>query len=254
MDIQDLRTKALVEHIVRSTNKYIEAIHNFNFKEFQDLMPLVEPLKHISIRQGYVLDGFMCGDERNGSFQLYVCKDGSNIRYQPFTESASKKYNPECSWDYMLKDDDIIPYSDEKYIEGTIPYHAAKTVPSIYDYIELPFHPLSIWEAYLPTLAEGYLPKRWHGCYGMIDVITGNESLIEACKGAVDCSGLIDDPRIIPFVHMISDNEAEISYCYFSGWGGVIHNTVPVYKTQTGVRFGEAKRNTLIEYDCGLRF
>ena len=254
INLSDPRTKALVEHIIKSTNKYLEAIEGFNFKEFQDLMPLIEPLKHISIRQGYVLDGFMCGDERNGSFQLYVCKEGSNIQYHPLTESASKKYNPDRSWDYFPKDEDVIPYSDEKYIEGTIPYFAAKTVPSIYDYIELPFHPLSIWEAYLPTLAMGYLPKRWHGCYGMIDVITGNDSLIEACKDAVDCSGLIDDPRIIPFVQLVSDEEAEVSYCYFSAWGGVIHATVSAQKTERGVNFGEKKRETLIEYDCGLRF
>lgn len=254
INLSDARTKALVEHIIKSTNKYIDAINNFSFESFQDLMPLIEPLKHISIRQGYVLDGFMCGDERNGSFQLYVCKEGSVIPYQPFTESATKKYNPKCAWDYMPKEEDIIPYSDEKYIEGTIPYVAAKTIPSIYDYIELPFHPLSIWEAYLPTLASGYLPKRWHGCYGIIDVITGKDSLIEACKDAVDCSELIEDPRIIPFVHMISGDEAEVSYCYFSAWGGVIHATVPVQKTERGVVFGEKKSETLIEYDCGLRF
>ena len=48
--------ESLSDQILRETHEFIQTIEDFNFKEFQDLMPLLRPLEHIRIRSGFVLD------------------------------------------------------------------------------------------------------------------------------------------------------------------------------------------------------
>ena len=76
------------------------------------------------------------------------------------------------------------------------------------------------------------------------------------CKDedGVDYSAFINDERLIPNVNLVSDNKALVSFCYWNSWCGLVYTTLEALRTEKGVSFGEEKRETLIEYDCGIRY
>ena len=229
--------------------EFTDHIRKMNFKCFDDLMPLLEPLDCLSMRQGYVLDAFQCGDRIGSRLQLYCCKEGSEIMFQEPKEDEKQKKG---RWPFgRAKKKELPPYTDDMYLQGMYSPAVSGLIPEIWSYITAEFLPMAAWQCYLLRSAQYIMPRNWHAIYGSRDYIFVPSDL----KGlSADCSQYYDDPSVFPSVELTDDNEAVVSCCYWNDWQGLIRETVKVTFVDGHAQFVELKHTTLVPYHSSLIF
>ncbi len=238
----------------------------FDFGEFDDLGRLMLAVPRIGMREGFVLDGYNSGDQRNAVMKLYARKIGTRDRYLPVSAENMKFFSGKIIWRKLEglvngeKAEEsrplIKPFKEGQFIHNTIPYEASKTVPPVLNYLEFQFTPGAIWEAVLLTEASRlYLKHVWHGCYNNGMLVVDNTSLTLACSlFKVDYKPFIDDERIQPSVEMLSDSEAIVRYCFWNEWGGLRRVSLKLIRKRKGIQKEDLGTETLLKYDSGNRY
>ena len=256
--------------LAAATHRFERKINETDFREFWDLRGILEALPHIRLKDGYALDAYYVGDRSNAKMKLYAYVMDSTDEYCPGPEGIHQ--DPEdrfrrFDWSRLLlnkkKDEEEtvpppIPFKDGQVIVGTISYEAGETVPPLENYLDIDFTPEAVWEAVLLVIEAGsYLPHRWHGGYSRGLLVVDRQSLIRVCHERLDKSvwePFLTDERIVPSVKMLSAEEAAVQYCHWSDWGGLSIKSIKVTRVGRSLEFKREKWETLIEYDCGLRF
>ena len=240
------------EKLIESTRSFLEAASNFDFKSSHNLNPLLTFLEHVKIREGYVLDHFLCGSRWGGSSRLYVRKKDACIRYTP-EENYQK---PQFKWltlsnEFKIKDP-IPSFTDDMFIDGEYSPKIVASVPNFQDYFSFDFNEASVWEMnLLKNFLTVYMPKFWHGCYHDAKLILGDKELLNISQ--IDCSQYMNNSVIQPSVIIESPYNAILSETFFSMWGGLSKIKRSVKYKNNRIEFDYPFEWTnLIEYHCGI--
>lgn len=224
-----------------------------NFDTFEDLNFVKEQLPLLKIRDGYILDGFECGNEYGWRIKLYCCKEGSQKKFVPYKEDfAGNKV--------------INNYDDSEVIGGRIDYEVAGHIPSALGYFSVPFTQEGILQAWLLDNAPEFMPHGWHAGYSNKDFLffgdeidsllpeeydqDGSRVMHQACREQLAMVAKSD----LELYVLIDGNEAELSYAYWNNWKGLVKAKVRVTKKGETVAFGEPKLTVLVPYSCGIKF
>ena len=223
-------------------------VWKMDFGCFDDLMPLMEPLDCLSIRQGYVLDAFEFGDSLGSYFKLYCRKEGSEIMYQEPKEDVMQK-NGRVLF-RLAENKELPPYTDDMYLQGMYSHAVSELIPEIWPYITAEFSSMAVWQCYLLHIASSsFMSLGWRPKYPNRDNIFVPSDL----KGVrADCSEYYDDPQVLPSVELTGDNEAVVSCCYWNYRQGLVREAVKVTFVDGHVQFGESELTTLVPCRNGL--
>lgn len=128
---------------------------------------------------------------------------------------------------------------------------------SIWDYITVKDNEEGAWSAYLLYNLWHVLPLFWHANYNRrfylfdpeyIDFIQPmNKEDGESLRAAMK-------PRYTYPDVIKADGKYYVSCCYFSNFGGLIQETIEITINNGNASFHEIEKNTLLKYDCGVRF
>lgn len=184
------------------------------------------------------------------------------------------------------------PYKKTMLINGTPEENAMSDVPSILEDLIVPFTELGIWQAMLLSEAIALLPKGWHANYlektyvfskaDMQRIIDGcktkysdyTDAELEKLKAYYRFLGrpssvfkyrgfgfrksdyerlttFIGREDILPSVEICGD-KAEVTYFYWSEWGGFCRNHIPVERRGQSVAIGKPDEEVVVAYDCGI--
>lgn len=238
---QDLPTNERLDLV---GDDFIEAIEDFDFEKFDDIMPLLKPLNKIIVREGYVLDAFKVGDRHGASFQLYTCKRDATKKYEPYADCNSDS----IGIDKKGEKTEASPYCDNMWISGMLDYNTAESIPSVFTNLSIPFDKMGIWQAYLLDIAPSLMPKDWHACYGSRNYIFKLDDLKEL---PVDCSKYYDDTSVLPQVKIVDNNIAQIICSYWNSWSGLNKITINVTREW---KFEVFEHEVLVKHNCGIIF
>ena len=233
-------------------------------KEEDSIEWLLEPLELISHPNYLVLDAFRKGDRLGWLYELYFHYRDASAVYVPFNPPY-EKFNEYIDIFDLIEEDvevpETNPYNKTMLVKGLAKWPTIGAVPKIWDDLRVPFTEMGIWQAVLLYKAFTFLPKGWHGNYnncwyvfsqddmqGIVDKYSSYKSVdqeqLESYLGLVD---------ILPSVKIDGD-KAVVYYHYWNNWGGFSRLTVPVERHNQSVKFGKWERQTLVKYDCGIRF
>lgn len=132
-------------HLGKMAADFDDFMYESDFETFDNLMFVLDELPLLKIRDGYELDAFQKGGCLGSRFQAYCCKAGSVVQYIPST----------CS-----------KYDDSMYIQGTISFDEADSVPDYMPYFNVPFTKEGIMQAWLLRNLTDFMPLGWHAGYG----------------------------------------------------------------------------------------
>lgn len=239
----------------QSFKKFIDSCVEENlFSNFTDVNFILKALKSISLKNGFILDACQIKESyyRDGEFYLglYVCKDNAKAEFKPKLKSVRDTFMKKiglqkCEYQYQPK------FCEDMYISTTIPIEVYKELPSIYQYLEIPFTEQGIWEAFLLNWVNILMPKLGHGNYIYKKLICNEEDLLTINK--VDCSPFFNY-EIFPSI-VINGNEAQLTYCYWSNRKGLVKETKLVSKDGSSMKWdNNVKEHILHLYDTGIRF
>ena len=236
---------------------------------WQDVEWILDPLDLIQTPEGYVLDAFHVEDRNNNEYQLYFSKEGSTKKYKsiksqrrvPVEQTEEEKRMGIQRFEFKSV---IPPFDDTMYLAGTYEYEVAKTIPDIWDYVSVPFTPMGVWQAFLLNETFRFLPHFWHSSYIDRSYIFQIDDIVRISKLEKVSPGIsqkymqklkeyCNSDMLLPRVK-VESNSAIINVCFWNSWQGLIKLDVPVTKRGRTVQFGQAKSETLIEYDCGIIF
>lgn len=232
--------------------KFVDAIDNFNFKCFDDIMPIMSILDQIVVESGYVVDAFREGDRHGSVMQLYTCKKDSIIKYIPFEREVpvlktrrnifgvKEEYQDGTKLEFE-------PYSDEMYVTGELCWEIAKAIPPVFNHLTIPFNEVGIWQAFLLQIAPHMMPTFWHGGYSSREYLFNLDDLKNK---EVDCSKYYQDESL-PRVDIIGENTARITCTYWNDWRGLCRETVQVNRN---MEFENIQVDVLVEYKCDIIF
>ena len=237
--------------------RFDEYMRDFDFEEFDNLMPILSELPQIKLRQGYEFDAFRCGDKYGWILQPYVCKE-----------------NPSCKWEPQIEENTgkvLTPYEDHLRIHNTHSWAEGMMVPSAIDYFEVPFTEIAIIQAWLLYNMSDYMPRGWHSNYDakqyifdpyvteilFPDKMGRNDSLSAALiKSRMPVKNefmKLDMESLLPSV-TIENNQATIKYVYWNDWSGLVQETVIVTPNGSSVRFQKGEKTVLLRYECDITF
>lgn len=211
-----------------------------NFRQFDNIMFVLDKLPLLKIRDGFELDAFQEGDGLGASFQAYCCKAGSTIQYVPSEDRA---------------------YDDSMYITGKLCYSDAQGVPAPLPYFAVPFTEEGIMQAWLLQHLPDFMPRDWHAGYSAKTFVFETETIEDMFAPGNTNERMIvseqvlalDLEALLPKV-TITGRHASIEYAYWNNWCGLVKATESVEKVGNSVRFGKPQRNVLVEYTSSLRF
>ena len=178
------------------------------------------------------------------------------------------------------------PYSKDLLIKEALNVFTAKVVPSFWNELDVQFTEAGIWQAVLLDEIIALFPKGWHANYlekTYVFTMTDMQQIIDEKKSSYDYTdeeieklnaywrfldkaphfdqyrksyydklvSYLGRKDILPSVK-ISGDEAVVSYCYWSEWGGFCRATVPVERCGQSVTMGEHAHEVLVAYDCGI--
>ncbi len=227
-------------HLGKMAADFDDFMYECDFKTFDNLMFVLDKLPLLKIRDGYELDAFQKGDSYGSRFQAYCCKAGSVVQYNPSTHGK---------------------YDDSMYIQGTIGYDEAESVPDYMPYFNVPFTKEGILQAWLLRNLTDFMPLGWHACYGSktfvfetsrIENMFSPEKTSDRMKVREQVLAL-DLETLLPKVSIFG-NRATLEYAYWNDWSGLVKMTVDVEKDGDSVKFGEPSSEVLVAYRSGLRF
>lgn len=154
-----------------------------------------------------------------------------------------------------------IGMGDESKITITFPDGRVvrNTEDDFWEYISTEDSVLGIWQVYLLKNLWHYLPLFWHANYAKHDYIyTRDQLAIIKTKPAfgdraienLDSSQYDVAPRM-----KFKEDRYIVSACYWSDFGGLIREELPIGLNETGqVVFYEKTGKTLFQYECGILF
>lgn len=211
---------------------------------------------------------------------------------EPFLTPERKKRVRNCY--YLLTEDERKkasrpnPYSKDLLIKETLNVFTDKVVPSFWDELAVQYTETGIWQAVLLNEIIALFPKGWHANYlkktyvfSMADlqqIIDDKKSRYDYTDEEIDrlnaywrfldmtphfdqykksnydkLVSYLEHEDILPSV-TISGDEAVVSYCYWSEWGGFCRNHIPVERRGQSVAIGKPDNEALVAYDCGICF
>ena len=231
-------------------SEFEEYMDNQNFRSFDNLMPILDKLPLLKIREGYEFDAFQRGDDYGWVLQAYCCKEGANVHYVPSEHGD---------------------YDDSLRIHGRISWSEAECVPEALSYFEVPFTEVGIMQAWLMNNITDFMPKGWHSNYGLKHFIFETECIDKLFPKFVgEAKGLsgsltrdrqevrnkvlaLDIESLLPTI-TINGDSAIMEYAYWNDWRGMVRVRTEVIKEGNSVRFLESGSEVLVEYSCGIRF
>ena len=212
------------------------------FNNFYDVSFLLNPLKDIKVRDGYLLDAYPVTYIREGAyyFQLYICREDADTAYHPkltdIRDSFWKKLNVQkCEKQWLPK------YNDSMYIDTEIPSELEKDIPC--DQLVVPFTEKGIWEALMLKIAYMHLPKFDHGAYKESRLILCDKDVSElVIHIAIDnMEWYVGKEKVNRIENGVSINGncAEVKYTYWNDWQGLVKVTTKAYKDGDGIRWDD---------------
>lgn len=219
-------------------------MYESDFKSFDNLMFVMAELPLLKIRDGYELDAFQRGNDHGWYMQAYCCKAGADVRYVP------EKHGD---------------YDDSLRIHGRIGFGAISSLPAVLSYMEVPFTEEGIMQAWLLDNLTDFMPKGWHANYSTKYFIFDEYRIDELFPIASDEDGLqgrsmvrnqvkaLDRELLLPSVTIDGDT-AVLEYAYWNDWSGMTKVCVPVKRVGNSVEFGDAEKELVVKYHCGIRF
>lgn len=213
----------------KNGDEFLNAVHSFNFDNFENLTPLMNPLKALSVIDGYEIDGFLVGNIYGRSIKIYCCKKSSNKEY---------------------KVNEYENYDDSMYISSVLSQEDATKIPEIWKYINFGHEKMAYWQIFLLHIAEYVMPRYWHCSYGSKTFIFKKSDLINISE--IDSSKILDDERLYPAVEIISEKVIRITYSYFNLWEGLILAETVMSIDNNIITFEDNTLETIIEYRSGI--
>ena len=179
------------------------------------------------------------------------------------------------------------PYDKTMLIKDTLNIYAVHIIPPIWDNLVIQFTEVGVWQAVLLNEIVTSFPRLWNNCLQRSKTIVFSQAdmqqIIDDKKSRYDYTdeeieklnaywrfldmtphfdqnrksnfdklvSYLECEDILPSVK-ISGDEAVVSYCYWSEWGGFCRATVPVERCGQSVTIGEHAHEVLVAYDCGI--
>jgi len=266
-DVEIISVEDLGQKGYEYEKAFQDALDNGVLEKNSNINWIFVTLDKLSIEDGYVLDYYEWGEEIGSRCELYVHRKNAAVEYKPDLakrEERSRRLFLSTREKEKLEpfEDYIAPYNDNMFISMMLDFKESKQIPPIWGYLTVPFTPMGIWQAFLLSKAYTLLPKNWHGNYNNINIIYDKIdilSLFDFIRNVINqneiksLSKYLETDELLPNVE-VKEDTAVISYTFWSAWGGFKKVSVPVKKDGKTVSFGEASHETLIKYDCGLRF
>ena len=229
---------------------------------------LLEPLDEISHRADYVLDAFQISTRWESIYELYFHLKNATSIYIPFDKPISEHCGMRKEGNtitFLDNDEEDIPkpnhFDKSMIIKEPIPPLASKAIPDIWEELTVPFTIVGIWQAILLNETRAMFPKGWHADYlrktyvfsydDMHEIIRDHEKDYYDIDHNKLESYLIED--IMPSVKIYGE-KAVASFYYWNDWYGFCRMIIPVEKHGASVRIGTYNHETLVKYDCRIRY
>lgn len=187
---------------------------------FDNLTPLMESFKDLKVKDGFELDGFWADCGENSYIKLYFSTKGTTLRWMP--QIVDGKPDSE--------------FRDNMFIHNHLDESIVQNLPPLTNYIEGPFTPEAIWQAYLLLTAKHYLPitkglrnERRYPLIRKIDFLKLDDERL---------SDYANDNRLRSEVDIIDKNRALVSCALWSGSTGLCVEKVVVSRAGNGYKFG----------------
>ena len=191
---------------------------------------MLNHLKGVSMKTGYVLDVFYKGGGGGGMAHFYCRK----------ADKRKHRKNPPL-----------------------------EEFENVLDYMNVEFTPEGIWSAFQLEVSNRYLYKFWHAYYSESWLVFSKDEAISSFYVGRNKVGqeLINKlEELLPIknkVEVISDSTAELTAYFWNDWLGLVEEKVQVQRKGTSVKFiftqeehrlTDMTGNVLVPYDCGIMF
>lgn len=230
------------------------------------LLPLLK------IKDGYELDFYQLGIDRNSRYVPYVCKADATEPYIPtvYEDGTPVSFQERHSIYLNLFGDKKeapkkvhIPYDESKRVVDMLSVTENDDIPKVLPYFEVPFTEDGIMQAWLLENISNLLPFYWHFNYnevyyiltedeidwGMIDSYK-DEKFIEAREFIEE----LDLSELYPEIE-IKGAKATLSVNYWHAWNGLVNLRVKAIWQGKGIEFDEnVEKTVLVPYKSGIRF
>ena len=239
-------------------------IKDYKLQKEEDVEWLLEPLDLISHPSDLVLGAFRKGDRLGWVYELYFHYRDASALYVPFNPPYEEynKYIDIFDFDREDQVPDTNPYNKTMLVKGLANWPTIMAVPKIWEDLSVPFTEMGIWQALLLNETFTFLPKGWHGDYYSYWYVFSQDDMqgiIGSRKRSwydfdhEKLASYLGSQDIMPSVNIDGD-KAVVTYYFWTAWGGLCKFRVPVEKDNESIIFGNRERQTLVKYDCGIRY
>jgi hypothetical protein len=215
-------------------NDFRYTIKSFDFEAFDELNFLLDPLKGISLPDGFDLDAISVGDRSGSTMHLYATKN--EREFEPIIDSDGNVTN--------IMEDDM-------YLCGKVSYKVADAIPPLNRYLIVENSIAGVWSSFLLNMSEYFLPREWHAAYGARHFILSLEDLDDI--KSVDCFKF-RNTEILPSITYTNDNSGTIRVSYWRNYGGLIRDTYDFVWQDNTVKFTLKDSLTLVYYKSSIIF
>ncbi len=194
---------------------------------------------------------------------FYGKKDWNTLRTLDYTDTV-RTYLDLLSFNaplrlYLATDNDNSWFYISDTIVGKYNYEQHEKVrTSLPQHIECEPSEKAAWQIFLLYDALSQLPYDWHGEY-LISINIFNTEDLTTIRGFTPkdtkeikqvLRNIEKQEDVLPQVKMISTTQAQLTYCYWSDWTGLIRCTYIVDFEAKTVKYSNS--TALYKYDCGL--
>lgn len=203
-------------------------ICSFDFKSFNELNFLLQPLKDVSLPDGFDLDGVFVGDRQNRITQLYATRN-------------KRKFEP------VINSDGIVTnvMKDDMYLSGLTPQNVAVAIPPLDRYLVVENSVAGIWSAFLLKMAKYFLPgvqqTLYHNKYYILSL---NDFDATRLVGHTE----LRNTDILPLIRYINKDQGTLRATYWNDCRGLIRETFDFVWHDNSVQFTLRSSETLVDY------
>lgn len=221
---------------------------------FFSLDGILASLPHLSKKEGYVFEAFFPGTVGYGGETVPYAREAALPRADGYA---------------------ICSHLDDGRTD-TLPGHR-----SVLEALEVPFTAEGIWEALLVREMWRFLPLWWHANYERQELILNMDRLGKIAhldeylapdgtvipfpdgdqpymyRNAGDIRRLLsflEDDSLLPEVRLLGDDRAEVGWCYWSEWHGLVRMTLTAIRRNGSVEFHRNDSQVLVGYNCGILY
>ena len=126
----------------------------------------------------------------------------------------------------------------------------ARRIKNMWQFIEVPFTPDGLWQAFLLDEMWRWLPLYWHANYAKVTYILDMDDLrYHTCRDR----SLSKRTDLLPHITINAKNStAIIHYTYWSEWQGLVAAKLHVSQENRVLEWGHREQEVLIPYVCGI--